>query len=173
MYITIKNIEALQNHLQKQGKPLKGVVVDLEQVVNQDFTQLFFDACDEYAEVDESYLQGTCKTCKYNSLNEFEEPCNSCIASDEIIPTKWKPKEPTLKEATEHMKSEFDVIRGEGKYVEKPYAQIEREYVDVNKFKKRYKCPFCKSITGKPVIYNGAWYECESCGEHIYIPKEV
>lgn len=62
---------------------------------------------EKYDEVDESYLQGVCRTCKYDSLNEFEEPCNSCIASDEISP-KWERKEPTLKEVTSRMQSEFD-----------------------------------------------------------------
>lgn len=84
-------------------------------------------------------------------------------------------KKPTLKEATEHIQSEFNAtgndvkIFMENKNSKKLYAQIEREYVGTNKFKKHFKCPLCKNITDKPVIHNGAWYECESCGEQIYI----
>lgn len=58
--------------------------------------------------VDESYYVKRCSNCKYYGLFGSEEPCKSCFEST-AINTKWEPKEPTLKEATEHMQSEFDV----------------------------------------------------------------
>lgn len=56
-------------------------------------------------------LRKRCRTCKYYALKVYEEPCQSCIEShlalNEINP-KLEPAEPTLKEATERMQSEFD-----------------------------------------------------------------
>ena len=77
----------------------------------------------KYVEMGESFLvpnedikkamksEKTCRNCKYHALEVYEEPCQRCIESylalDEMNPN-WELKEPTLKEVTEKMQSEWD-----------------------------------------------------------------
>lgn len=49
----------------------------------------------------------TCSTCKHREQDINGEPCASCWKSWKK--PNWEPAEPTLKEATEKMKGEFDV----------------------------------------------------------------
>ena len=48
-----------------------------------------------------------CDNCKHRDQDLNGEPCISCWKSHNNRPN-WEPKEPTLKEATERMKSEWD-----------------------------------------------------------------
>ena len=110
MDLIIKNLDHLGNYHNGHNVPIGKVVLDFDKLGKDDFAQIFFSACkkyDEYDEVEESYLQGVCRTCRYDCSDPCEEPCNSCIQSDEMSPN-WKPKEPNLKEVTERMQSEFD-----------------------------------------------------------------
>lgn len=65
MDIVIKNIESLRNDIDGHTQTPQRVVVDFSKAGTDEFTQLFFDACDKY-------------------------------------------DEPTLKEVTSRMQSEFD-----------------------------------------------------------------
>lgn len=108
MDLIIKNLEKLQDYHTKEGKhPIERLVLDFDKLSEmKDFTKIFEKSCEKYVDEAEASCS-LCRNCKYDSLHEFEEPCKSCIASDEISP-KWEPKEPTLKEVTERMKDEFD-----------------------------------------------------------------
>jgi len=107
MDLIIKNLERLKDYSDGNHRPIERVVVDFDKLATEDFAQIFFDACEKYDEVDESYPKGVCRTCRYDCSDLCEDPCNSCIQSDETSPN-WKPKGPDLKEVTERMQSEFD-----------------------------------------------------------------
>lgn len=121
MDLIIKNLEALQDYHTKGDKhPIEKLVIDLEQLSEMEgFTEIFEKSCEKYAEVGESYLvpnedirwrmnlERKCINCKYCELDSTQEPCRSCWKLMENRPN-WEPKEPTLKEATERMQSEFD-----------------------------------------------------------------
>ena len=85
MDLIIKNLERLKDYSNGNHKPIERVVVDFDKLATEDFTQLFFNACEKYVEVGESYL-----------------------VPNEDIKKAMEPAEPTLKEATERMKGEFD-----------------------------------------------------------------
>lgn len=34
----------------------------------------------------------SCSTCRYNSKTIVDEPCNSCVATDGVIFSKWQPR---------------------------------------------------------------------------------
>jgi len=122
MDLIIKNLEKLQDYHTKGSKhPIEKLVIDLDKLSEMEaFTKIFEKSCEKYVEVGESYLvpnedikkvseyMKVCETCKYCFSDDREEPCHSCINSLELSPN-WEPKEPTFKEATEHMQSEFDV----------------------------------------------------------------
>ena len=157
MDIILANIEHLQNYCNEQKKPVKRVVVDFKQVVDQSFTQLFFDACKKY---DEENPQG---------VIFYENEPRYCDAED-------------LKTATEHMKSEFDVIRKDARiFMEnkniKPKFRVEHKMIGSNEVKKVLICPFCDTkyddLFGTSKIYNGSWTKCNFCGNDVYIPEEV
>lgn len=130
MDLIIKNLERLKDYSNGNHKPIERVVVDFDKLTTEDFTQLFFsacekyndeteeehsscknckrlffDACEKYDKIEEGCL--LCRNCKHQFLEDYKDPCRACLASKEIRPN-WEPKEPTLEEATEHMQSEFD-----------------------------------------------------------------
>jgi hypothetical protein len=45
----------------------------------------------------EVYFDEYCKTCKYESLKDYEDPCNDCLDypwnSDSHKPVEWKEKD--------------------------------------------------------------------------------
>lgn len=55
-----------------------------------------------------------CKTCKYWTLTFADDPCRWCYLLDHL--DHYEPEEPTLKEATEHMQSEFDATGKDVRY---------------------------------------------------------
>ena len=90
MDLIIKNLESLKYF---EGKPQpKTITIDIKKVIEDsvEFSETFEKSCEKYVKIGESYLVPI-------------EDINKEIESN------WKPAEPTLKEATEHMKSEFDV----------------------------------------------------------------
>lgn len=119
MDLIIKNLDHLRNYHNGHNVPIGKVVLDFDKLGKDDFTQIFFSACEKYAEVGESYLvhnkdirwrmslERKCINCKHCELDSTQEPCRSCWKSIENRPN-WEPKEPTLKEVTERMQSEFD-----------------------------------------------------------------
>ncbi len=131
MDLIIKNLEKLQDYHTKEGKhSIERLVLDFDKLSEMEgFTKIFEKSCEKYVEVGESYLVPNedikkamepaepihkeayikmCANCKYCEIDASQEPCRSCWRSMENRPNNWKPSEPTLKEATEHMQSEFD-----------------------------------------------------------------
>ena len=119
MDLIIKNLERLKDYSDGNHRPIERVVVDFDKLATEDFAQVFFDACEKYVEVGESYLvpnkdirwrmslERKCINCKHCELDSTQEPCRSCWKSIENRPN-WEPAEPSLKEVTERMQSEFD-----------------------------------------------------------------
>ena len=121
MDLIIKNLEKLQDYHTKEGNhSIEKLVLDFDKLSEmKDFTKIFEKSCEKYVEVGESYLvpnedikkamesMKVCANCKHCELDSTQEPCRSCWRSMENRPN-WEPAEPTLKEATEHMQSEFD-----------------------------------------------------------------
>lgn len=91
MDLIIKNLEKLQDYHTKEGKhPIERLVLDFDKLSEmEEFTKIFEKSCEKYAEVGESYLV---------PIEDIQKE----------IETNWKPKEPSLKEVTERMQSEFD-----------------------------------------------------------------
>jgi len=188
LVLKIENAEKLRYFQEKMGA--KQLVIDVEKVIkdSEEFNKIFDDSCKKYVENDVKALKKMVDL-TYDNKPDYDSMTEDVVLYDEEAEKSY------LKTVTERIKSEFDAtgndvkifmenkvkyggllgketvdfMNGEGKYSEKPYAQIEREYVGANKFKKHYMCPFCKNITDKPHIYNGAWFECKSCGRQLYI----
>ena len=106
MDLIIKNLEKLQDYHTKEGKhPIERLVLDFDKLSEmKDFTKIFEKSCEKYNEPKIKSID-ECKTCKYWTLNLCDEPCHSCYVLDQ---DRYEPKEPTLKEATERMQSEWD-----------------------------------------------------------------
>ena len=68
MDIVIKNIESLSKYTGGQKEMPKKVVVDFDMLTTNEFTTIFFNACEEYKE---PRIKSTdeCMTCKYWPLN--------------------------------------------------------------------------------------------------------
>ena len=108
MDLIIKNLEKLQDYHTKEGKhPIERLVLDFDKLSEmKDFTKIFEKSCEKYNEEAEGECS-ICGKCKHQFVWGYEEPCRSCLKSKEISPN-WEPKEPSLKEVTERMQSEFD-----------------------------------------------------------------
>lgn len=109
MDLIIKNLERLKDYSNGNHKPIERVVIDFDKLATEDFAQVFFDACEKYKEPKiKSKPVKSCGSCKYRAPGIIE-PCGSCITmgKDNYYPY-YEPEEPTLKEVTERMQSEFD-----------------------------------------------------------------
>jgi len=106
MDLIIKNLEKLQDYHTKEGKhPIEKLVLDFDKLSEMEgFTKIFEKSCEKYKESKIKSI-AACKTCKYWTKNLSEEPCNYCYLNDE---DRYEPAEPSLKEVTERMQSEFD-----------------------------------------------------------------
>lgn len=92
MDLIIKNLERLKDYSNGNHKPIERVVIDFDKLATEDFTQVFFDACEKYIETP-NWEAKPDDLVYYNSEAELEFAKNTS---------------PTLKEATERMQSEFD-----------------------------------------------------------------
>ena len=101
----VKNIERTKKYSEKNHQQLERIEVDFNKLETNEFTQLFFSACEKYAKTEDD--GSLCTKCKYKFVDEDKDPCRSCLDSA-IIRPNWEPKGPTLKEATERMQGEFD-----------------------------------------------------------------
>lgn len=111
MDLIIKNLERLKDYSNGNHKPIERVVIDFDKLATEDFAQVFFDSCEEYKEPKTGnwithpkgiYAHLICDKCLSNAPYDCQTNyCPNCGA-------KMESAEPTLKEVTERMQSEFD-----------------------------------------------------------------
>ena len=200
MDLVIKNLEKLQDYHSKGSKhPIEKLVLDLDKLSETEaFTKIFEKSCDKYAEVGESYLvpnkdikevlesAKVCVNCKYCEIDSTQEPCRSCWRSMENRPN-WEAKEPSLKEATEHMQSEFDVtgkdvrIFMENKKSTPMIPSVEPQKMKYEGFNSHdcegwYSCPVCKKQYGDWGFCTNKIHRtfyCDKCGTELLNPTFV
>lgn len=96
MDIIIKNIKSLSKYTGGQKEMPKKVVVDFDKLSTNEFTTIFFNACDDIK------MSDLCAKCKNYHNGEKTVNCKSYITPE------FSCYEPNLKEVTSRMQSEFD-----------------------------------------------------------------